>query len=160
MVVLAAASLGGWTFWKKQNANPAGTSAQTTQLERQQADVPFDTSLARTLAEADSAAAPAAVPLSDTTFHNAPASSDTAIQAPPGTGSTESDIRWVTATAITWANVRSDPIRQAGIVAVISPDTRVRLGDARDGWHRVKAGGIEGWVDRRLFAVDELKRPR
>ena len=103
---------------------------------------------------------PAAAFPSDKPVRNGFNNADTAIQAPAATGSTDSDIRWVTATANTLANLRSDPNREAAIVAVISKDTRVRLGDSRDGWHRVKAGGIDGWVDPRLFSIDEQKGSR
>jgi SH3-like domain-containing protein len=36
-------------------------------------------------------------------------------------------------------------------VAVIGPDTRVQIGESREGWVRVRATGISGWVERRQF---------
>ncbi len=164
LIVLATAGgvFGGWSIWKRWDANRSGSASTqvASPLDPSVQDASLDTPRSLTPAEADSAAAPAAASLPDTSTHTVQAPSDTALRAPASPGSTESDIRWITATAITWANVRSDANRTSAIVAVISPDTRVRLGDARDGWHRVKAGGIEGWVDRRLFSVDEQRAAR
>lgn len=162
VMVVAGSSLGGWMFWKGRSVNPSARRGGSTvePIANAIADSATSTSFDSTTAAADSAAAPAAASRPDTTPRGTPGMADTALQGPAAAGSPAADIRWVTATAITWANVRSEPSRQSGIVAVISPDTRVRLGDARDGWHRVKAGGIEGWVDRRLFAMDEQNRPR
>jgi hypothetical protein len=63
-------------------------------------------------------------------------------------------VRWVVATARTWANVRSAADRGSTVVGVITPETRVQLGETRAGWHRLRAGQIEGWVDHRLFAME------
>ncbi len=65
---------------------------------------------------------------------------------------------WIDASAITWVNVRADPARESDIVGVISPDTRVKLGELRAGWYRVRAKGISGWVGRRLVEVDSTGR--
>lgn len=155
LIVVVGAVLGGRQIWSRTTeGHPAAVVAT--------ASPPADTESTSlpSQAAADSAVAPAAATLPDTATRISPSNADTALQGPAASGSTASDIRWVTATATTWANVRSEPSRQSGIVAVISPDTRVRLGDSKDGWHRVKAGGIEGWVDRRLFAIDETRVAR
>ena len=61
-------------------------------------------------------------------------------------------------------NLRSDPNRQAGVLAVLPEGTRVRAFESRDGWRRVKV--IEwvgsppdnahetGWVDSRFIRLD------
>lgn len=153
VAVVAGASLGAWAVWKGRLASPAETlGAPVATMNTEPSAAQRDSFAVPSTLALDSAAAPAATPVPDAVPRNAPG--DSGIQAPPSTGSLEAEIRWVTATATTWANVRSDASRQSAIVAVISPDTRVRLGDARDGWYRVKAGGIEGWVDRRLFTID------
>ena len=162
VIVVAGGSLGARLLWKGRGVNltavPGAPTAEPT--ANQIADSNPGGLLDSSAAAADSAAAPAAASRPDTTTRATPGIADTALQGPAAAGSTAADVRWVTATAITWANVRSEPNRQSGIVAVISPDTRVRLGDRKDGWHRVKAGGIEGWVDPRLFAMDEQKGAR
>lgn len=152
----AAVGAGAWGLaWYRADAStmtenvPAGQTTDVSQIPT------AGEALSVTNAAADSAAAPAVAANPDTPTSVA----DTGIQAPAGDSSL-AEIRWITATAITWANVRSAPSREAGIVAVISPDMRVRLGDVQDGWHRVKAGGIEGWVDRRFFSVGDPSRAR
>jgi len=155
LVLIAGAVLGGRAIWSRRSASHLNARVATIQPSADTESAPLPS-----MAAADSAVAPAAATMPDTALRIPPANSDTALQGPAENGSTESDMRWVTATAITWANVRSDPDRQSGIVAVISPDTRVRLGDSKNGWHRVKAGGIEGWVDRRLFAMDDAGAAR
>ncbi|MFN8574423.1 MAG: SH3 domain-containing protein [Gemmatimonadaceae bacterium] len=67
---------------------------------------------------------------------------------------TPGSVPWVVATARTWANVRSDADRGSTVVGIITPETRVQLGETRAGWHRLRARGIEGWVDHRLFAME------
>ncbi|MFN8579942.1 MAG: SH3 domain-containing protein [Gemmatimonadaceae bacterium] len=63
-------------------------------------------------------------------------------------------VRWVVATARTWANVRSDADRGSEVVGIITPETRVQLGETRAGWHHLRSGRLEGWVDHRLFAME------
>jgi hypothetical protein len=79
--------------------------------------------------------------------------------APKSTRSKASG-RWVSSVARNWAIVRSDPSRQARIVAAIGPNTRVQLGETRGAWRRIKAKGLAGWVEHRtlLAAVTLPKR--
>jgi serine/threonine protein kinase len=61
-------------------------------------------------------------------------------------------------------NLRSDPNRQAGVLAVLPEGTRVRAFESRDGWRRVKViewVGVPpdnahetGWVDSRFIRLD------
>lgn len=67
---------------------------------------------------------------------------------------------WIAMRATTWVNVRASPYRNAAVVGVVTPDVRVMLGASRDGWRRVQAPGIAGWVDGRLFeAAGEGRSP-
>ena len=47
--------------------------------------------------------------------------------------------------------IRADARRESRIVASIGPNTRVQLGETRDGWIRVRTSGLSGWVERRSF---------
>jgi hypothetical protein len=61
-------------------------------------------------------------------------------------------------------HLRSDPNRQAGVLAVLPAGTRVRAFESRDGWRRVKViewVGVPpenvqetGWVDSRFIRMD------
>ncbi|HSA57456.1 MAG TPA: SH3 domain-containing protein [Gemmatimonadaceae bacterium] len=55
--------------------------------------------------------------------------------------------------ARTWVNVRAATGTAAEVLGVITPETRVRFGEAKGAWIRVSAAGLSGWVDRRLFTV-------
>ena len=67
-------------------------------------------------------------------------------------------------TGATNVNLRSDPNRQADVLAILPEGTRVRAYESRDGWRRVKV--IEwvgpppdnaretGWVDSRFIRLD------
>ena len=55
--------------------------------------------------------------------------------------------------ARTWVNVRAATGRAAEVLGVITPDTRVRFGEARGAWIRVRTADLSGWADRRLFSV-------
>ncbi len=79
------------------------------------------------------------------------AARETAVSETVSSGETAD---WIDASAITWVNVRADPARESDIVGVISPDTRLKLGELRAGWYRVRARGISGWVGRHLVEVD------
>ena len=70
------------------------------------------------------------------------------------------EVRWVTATALTWVNVRVDPRRDSRIAGVIPPDASVELGESRSGWTHVRASGLSGWVGRRMFLPDSSNHPR
>jgi hypothetical protein len=63
--------------------------------------------------------------------------------------------RWVNSVAKSWTIVRADARRDARIVASIGPDSRVQLGESRDGWRRIRSRNISGWVDegRSSFAA-------
>lgn len=65
---------------------------------------------------------------------------------------------WSRAVALEWVNVRGTPAREAGVVGVVTPNTRVLLGDVKMGWRRVRAAGFEGWADSRYFAADSVRR--
>ncbi|HEX4936632.1 MAG TPA: hypothetical protein VFV33_25800 [Gemmatimonadaceae bacterium] len=65
---------------------------------------------------------------------------------------------WARGVAIEWVNVRGTPARDAAVVGVVTPNTRVLLGDVRAGWRRVRAPGFEGWADGRFFAPDSARR--
>lgn len=56
-------------------------------------------------------------------------------------------------TARTWVNVRAATGRAAEVLGVITPDTRVRFGQARGAWIQVRTAALSGWADRRLFSV-------
>jgi hypothetical protein len=66
--------------------------------------------------------------------------------------------RWVSATVRKWANVRADASAGSRVVAAIGPDTRVQLGETRDGWQRLRARDISGWVEQKGF-VAQLHGP-
>ncbi|MCC6929709.1 MAG: hypothetical protein IT359_12020 [Gemmatimonadaceae bacterium] len=65
---------------------------------------------------------------------------------------------WSRAVALEWVNVRGTPAREAAVVGVVTPNTRVLLGDVKAGWRRVRAVGFEGWADARYFAADSVRR--
>ena len=60
-------------------------------------------------------------------------------------------VRWVRSVARGWVVVRADARRESRIVASIGPNTRVQLGETREGWIRVRTSGLSGWVERRAF---------
>ncbi|HPV77129.1 MAG: SH3 domain-containing protein [Gemmatimonadetes bacterium] len=55
-------------------------------------------------------------------------------------------------------NVRGSASRDAAVVGVVTPKTRVQLGELRAGWRRVRSAGIEGWADSRYFSADSTRR--
>lgn len=65
---------------------------------------------------------------------------------------------WSRAVSLEWVNVRGTPARDASVVGVVTPNTRVLLGDVKMGWRRVRAPGFEGWADARYFAADSIRR--
>lgn len=65
---------------------------------------------------------------------------------------------WSGAIAEQWVNVRGSASRDAPVVGVVTPKTRVQLGEVRAGWRRVRAAGIEGWADARFFSADSARR--
>lgn len=67
---------------------------------------------------------------------------DTVVPFPGGEG-----------TARTWVNVRASTDRDAEVLGIITPDTRVTFGESRRGWVMVTSADLSGWADRRLFVV-------
>ena len=78
---------------------------------------------------------------------------------PKATPKSKSSSRWVTSVARSWTVVRSDPSRQARIIAAIGPNTRVQLGETRGAWRRIKTKGLAGWVEHRAL-VARLSTPK
>ena len=74
---------------------------------------------------------------------SAPAASKTAPR--------KSSSRWVTTTSRSWVIVRASASPGARIIASVGPNTRVQLGESKGGWRRIKAKGLAGWVEHRLF---------
>jgi Bacterial SH3 domain len=61
--------------------------------------------------------------------------------------------RWVNSISRGWAVVRSDASKRARIVASVGPNSRVQLGETRGEWRRIRAKGLAGWVEHRLFSA-------
>lgn len=61
--------------------------------------------------------------------------------------------RWVNSVSRGWAVVRADANKGARIVASIGPNSRVQLGETRGAWRRIRAKGLAGWVEHRLFSA-------
>lgn len=59
-----------------------------------------------------------------------------------------------------WIVVRSDARRTARIVASVGPNSRVQLGEERDGWRRLRARGIVGWIDTSRAPLAAPGEPR
>ena len=57
--------------------------------------------------------------------------------------------RWVRSVSRHWVIVRSGASKQSRIIASIGPNSRVELGEARGAWRRIRAKGINGWVEPR-----------
>jgi len=57
--------------------------------------------------------------------------------------------RWVRSVSRHWVVVRSGASKESRIVASIGPNSRVELGEARGDWRRIRAKGINGWVEPR-----------
>jgi hypothetical protein len=72
---------------------------------------------------------------------------------PKATPKSKSSSRWVTSVARNWTVVRSNPSRQARIIAAIGPNTRVQLGETRGAWRRIKTKGLAGWVEHRTLVA-------
>jgi hypothetical protein len=71
--------------------------------------------------------------------------------ATPGRSTPSRRVRWVRSVARGWVVVRADPRRESRIVASLGPNTRVQLGETREGWIRLRTSGLSGWVERRAF---------
>jgi hypothetical protein len=70
------------------------------------------------------------------------------------------DRRWVSSTTRTLVKVRSQASRRAAIVGIVTPETRVQLGESRAGWLRLRTLGISGWVEQSSFVSDSTSPPR
>ena len=75
--------------------------------------------------------------------------SRTTAKAPAPRGRTSG--RWVNSVARRWVVVRADASGRARIIGSVGPDTRVQLGETRAGFRRIKAKGLAGWVDSRVY---------
>ncbi|MEP7381396.1 MAG: SH3 domain-containing protein [Gemmatimonadota bacterium] len=65
---------------------------------------------------------------------------------------------WARAVAHSWVNVRASASLSATVVGVVTPNTRVQLGDSRGAWRRVRSAGFEGWADGAFFDSDSAGR--
>lgn len=65
---------------------------------------------------------------------------------------------WTRAVAQSWVNVRAAASLSAAIVGVVTPNTRVELGDSRGAWRRVRSAGFQGWADGAFFDADTAGR--
>ncbi len=65
---------------------------------------------------------------------------------------------WTRAVAQSWVNVRAAASLSAAIVGVVTPNTRVELGDSRGAWRRVRSAGFQGWADGAFFDADTSGR--
>jgi hypothetical protein len=93
-------------------------------------------------------------PRSSTSSGNRAGSAKVA-KAPPPRATTSA--RWVTSIARQWVVVRADANGRGRIIGSVGPDTRVQLGESRNGFRRIKAKGLAGWVHQR--AVFGTLRP-
>ncbi len=65
---------------------------------------------------------------------------------------------WMAGVAREWVNVRASNSPGSEVVGVVTPNTRVQLGELRAGWRRVRSAGVEGWADARYFTSDSTSR--
>lgn len=66
--------------------------------------------------------------------------------------------RWVRSVSRHWVIVRSGASKQSRIIASIGPNSRVELGEFRGDWRRIRAKGINGWVEpRSSFEVASVR---
>jgi SH3-like domain-containing protein len=62
--------------------------------------------------------------------------------------------RWVRSVSRDWVVIRRNASKSSKIVASIGPNSRVELGESRGNWRRLRAKGVDGWVEpRNLFEV-------
>jgi hypothetical protein len=151
---------------RKEAAAPrAPAPANTTEL-------PADTALARSIANAAESTVPSAspVPVGGTTAAQSgevaptsdapvviPQSTAMAMPGPAvGTSSPPSTAtksrrtsHWVSSVARDWVIVRAGASKQSRIVASIGPNSRVQLGETQGAWRRIRAKGLVGWVEPR-----------
>lgn len=68
--------------------------------------------------------------------------------------------RWRTVVAAEWLTVRAAPQRRARLLGSIGPDTRVQVGELRDGWIRVRTRGLSGWARHEQVATHLVRANR
>lgn len=68
--------------------------------------------------------------------------------APTPTTSRQST-RWVSSISRDWVVVRAGADKRSRLIASIGPNSRVQLGELRGEWRRIRAKGLNGWVDQR-----------
>ena len=79
---------------------------------------------------------------------------------PVRAGRTERAGRWTRAVALSWATVRAGPHASTRLVGSVGPDTRLELGEAREGWRRVRLRGMSGWINERLVTLRQAPSAR
>jgi hypothetical protein len=58
--------------------------------------------------------------------------------------------RWVSSISRDWVTVRAGASKRSRLIASIGPNSRVQLGESRDGWRRIRAKGVAGWVEQHV----------
>ena len=58
--------------------------------------------------------------------------------------------RWVSSISRDWVPVRAGASKRSRLIASIGPNSRVQLGESRDGWRRIRAKGLTGWVEQHV----------
>ena len=58
--------------------------------------------------------------------------------------------QWVSSISRDWVPVRAGASKRSRLVASIGPNSRVQLGESRDGWRRIRAKGVAGWVEQHV----------
>lgn len=66
---------------------------------------------------------------------------------------TTRSLRWRTVVAAEWLTIRAAPTPRARLLGSIGPDTRVQVGELRDGWIRVRTRGLAGWARHEQVAT-------
>lgn len=92
-----------------------------------------------------------------TTVRSAPAGmSPKPVRESPGrvatspTSKTARPTRWVSSISRDWVTVRAGASKRSRLIASIGPNSRVQLGESRDGWRRIRAKGVAGWVEQHV----------
>ena len=88
-------------------------------------------------------------PVASTRPLTKPASTVASVATKAATTSKRVKARWVRSVSRHWVIVRSGASKQSRIVASIGPNSRVELGESRGDWRRIRAKGINGWVEPR-----------
>ena len=136
-------------------------------------EMPVDTALARSIANAAESTTPSttSLPVASTALvqsgevaptSDAPVVSpssaamampgpaaSTSFTVPPNATKARRTSRWVSSVARDWVIVRAGASKQSRIVASIGPNSRVQLGESQGTWRRIRAKGLVGWVESR-----------